>query len=357
MAVYTTIDDPGLYFNTVLYVGNQPSSNPITGVGFQPDFIWVKDRDATPNHVLFTSVQGLGQSFYSNSNAAAVTDANGITAFGADGFTVADWSQPNTAADDYVSFNWKAGTTSGIDTTGATITPTGYSFNQTSGFSILQYDGNGVQGATVAHGLGAAPEFIMVKATDATESWPVGHAYMNSSSPWDYYAYLNTTAAAASDSAYYADVSPTSTVFSVGNNSSINSASNTYIAYCFAPKKGYSKFGSYLGNGDADGTYVYTGFRPAYVMNKRTNSTAAWKIHNNKVPLSRGNVCNLGLSANTTAAESAVDGPDRQLDFLSNGFKWRATDTDVNNSGSTYIYMAFAESPLVNSEGVPSNSR
>ena len=354
MAAYISFQ-PTDYFNATIYSGDD--STDAISVGLQPSLTWIKRRNSSINHKIYDDVRGGTISISSNQPAAQITtDTDGyLNTFTSDGFTcqtgATSFEYVNQTGGTYVSWNWKAGTTTGIDTTGSTITPTGYSFNTTSGFSIVQYDGNGVQGATVPHGLGAAPEFIIVKSTDAVESWPVGHAYMNSSSPWDYYAYLNTTAAAASDSAYYADVSPTSTVFSVGNNSSINSASNTYIAYCFAPKKGYSKFGSYVGNGNADGTFVYTGFRPAYILLKHSHYTTDWYVFDNK--RIGYNVDNNLLFPNLNAADNTGD----YIDIVSNGFKIRSTDNGMNGSTNIYIYAAFAEFPLVSSNSKPGNAR
>ena len=353
MAAYTTIDDAGLFYQPVIYTGTG-SSLGITGVGFQPDFTWLKNRDAADEHLATNAVIGATKYVVPNDVDAQTTKAETLKSFDADGFTVGTFETVNTSSESYASWSWKAGTTTGIDTTGATITPTGYSFNQTSGFSILQYSGNGVQGATVAHGLGAAPELIIIKSTNAVESWPVGHAYMNASSPWDYYMYLNTTGLAADDSAYYADVSPTSTVFSVGSNSSINGGSNTYVAYCWAPKQGYSKFGSYVGNGNANGSVIYTGFRPAMTITKVVAGGGnSWYMFDRlrSVPYNPqdGRLEADGVGTETTSA--------KDMDYLCNGFKMRVSDSGMNHDGRTFIYAAFAEAPLVNSEGVPGNAR
>ena len=351
MAVYTTIDDPGLYFNTVLYSGNS-STQAITGVGFQPDAVWAKTKSTTYNHQLCDSVRGVHEMIRPNTSDAEGTYTDALTSFDSDGFTTGSEGNWNETGQTYVAWNWKAGTTA--VPSGGTITPTACSFSATAGFGIYAYAGNSTAGATIAHGLGAVPAFIICKRLNSTGNWST-YQHKNTAAPETEYLLLNTTAATADDLVWN-DTAPTSSVYSLGNDGSVNTGFN-YVSYVWTGIQGFSKFGAYEGNGNADGTFVYTGFRPAWIMNKRTNSTAAWKVHNNKVPLTNGNVCNLGLSANTNAAESAVDGPDRQLDFLSNGFKWRATDTDVNYNGSDYIYCAFAESPLVNSEGVPSNSR
>ena len=348
MAVYTTIDDPGLYFNTVLYVGNQPSSNPITGVGFQPDFVWVKDRDASKHHVLFNSVQGLGQSLYADTTGAAVTDANGITAFGADGFTVADWSEPNTSGDDYAAWCWKAGTTTGIDTTGSTITPSSYTFNATSKFSIIGYAGNSTIGATLPHGLGVAPDMISIKRlTSAGAQWACPFTAMKAD--WEYTLHWETNAARTDSTAYWNDTPPTAVNIVLGTDSGVNTG-HTYIAYCWASVKGYSKFGKYLGNGNVDGRFVYTGFRPAYVYIKAIDSTDAWILYDDK---------RLGYNEENDYFRfdtTDVEASDVPLDILSNGFKIRDSGNETN-AAADYVYAAFAHSPLVNSEGVPANAR
>jgi hypothetical protein len=359
MAAFTTIDDAGLFFNTVLYTGTDTSgTGTVTGVGFQPDLVWGKVRSKVGQHNLYDAVRGGGKRLIPNGGDATETNAayGYLSAFDSDGFTTTAGSTNNEnwneTSETFASWNWKMGTTSGIS--GGTITPSAYSFNTTAGQSIIAYTGTG-SAATVPHGLGVAPKVVLVKKLSAVEDWTMLN--MNISGEAEKYMVLNTTQAVADSTTTFNDTDPTSTVFSVGTAGSTNGSASTYVAYCWADIQGFSKFGNYEGTGNADGPFIYTGFRPAFIMNKRTDSTAAWKMHNNKVPLSRGNVCNLGLSANTTAAESAVDGPDRQLDFLANGFKWRAVDTDVNYDGSDYIYMAFAESPFVNSEGVPSNAR
>ena len=350
MAVYTTIDGPGLYFNTVLYVGNQPSSNPITGVGFQPDFVWVKDRDASKHHVLFNSVQGLGQSLYADTTGAAVTDANGITAFGADGFTVADWSQPNTSGDDYVAWCWKMGTTTGISGSPST-TPTGYSFNQTADQSIIYYIGTSVAGggpiATLPHGLTKAPEFIIVKnLTAAARDTATYHVSTGNTKR----IYINQGVAPNVTSTAWNDTTPGATVFTVGANEAVNELSKYLVAYCFTSIKGYSQFSSYTGNANADGTFVYTGFRPAFVLIKSV-STTNWNMFDDK--RATYNPASYPLWANTDAAEQTDPYP---IDMLSNGFKARSVSSQVN-SAQEYVYAAFAEFPIVSSNDVPTVAR
>ena len=347
---YTAIDDPEAHFQAKLYTGND-STQSITFDGstdMQPDLIWIKSRTNGASHVLTDAVRGVNSQLYSEGNWAAGTYTNMVTAFGSDGWTMGSNAQVN-GAQNYVAWCWKAGTTSGIAGS-PSITPTSYSFNATSGCSIIKYDGTG-SAATLPHGLGVAPKVVIVKRTDDANDWLVYHEKVGATK----YMRLDSTQAETTSSTAWNDTAPTSTLFSIGDRNEVNNSSGTYVAYCFASKQGYSKFGSYEGNGNADGTFVYTGFRPAFVMTKYTSpggGVGDWNMYDNK--REGYNVENDYLAANTTSVENSSD---NQVDLLSNGFKWRATDSDTNEDGSTYVYMAFAESPFVNSEGVPTNAR
>ena len=348
MAVYTTIDDSSLFMNTVLYAGNSPSTQSITGVGFQPDLIWVKSRDSTEWHNIVDAVRGNTSNIYSNATNAADI-ASRVTAFGADGFSLGAIDTVNELGSGLVAWNWKAGTTSGIS--GGTITPSGYSFNTTSGFSIIVYTGTGVSD-TIPHGLGVVPQAVMVKKLNATDGWFSYHEPLGNLGRM----MLDNTNAAAYDAGYWDAISPTSSVFSVRGNGGNNATGDTYVAYCFADVSGYSKFGSYTGNGDggstlASGPFVYTGFRPAWLLAKRTNSTGNWMLIDNK--RIGYNADNRDFKVDSDDAERDVD----QADLLSNGFRVRTTSSDWNTDGGNYIYLAFAESPFVNSSGVPNNAR
>ena len=349
MAAYTTIDDAGLFFNPVLYTGTG-TAHAITGVGFQPDFVWQKARDTTQDHRAIDSVRGGDKQNYPDLTNAEVTDSEFITAFGADGYTMGTaGGNANDNTTKYVSWNWKAGTTSGITTDGSTtITPSSYSFNQTAGISILKYTGNSTSGAGLAHGIGVKPDFLVMKKTNsAGDNWQIYHQSIGYSESGD--LALNTTSGKGAQTNFSGE--PDATNIFLGGNTINNGNTDTFICYAFADIQGYSKFSSYLGNGNADGAMVYTGFRPAYVLIKKANSSGSWWIFDNK--RLGYNAANYRLYAN----DGTVENTTAELDFVSNGFKLRTTDGDLNGSGNTLIYMAWAESPLVNSEGVPTNAR
>ena len=339
---------PQDYFNTKLYTGNG-STNAITGVGFQPDWVWVKNRtDASTNHLVTDAVRAATKCLFPNLTNAEVTEANALQSFNSDGFTLGSDSSVNTNTKNWVSWNWKANG-SGSSNTDGSITST-VSANTTSGFSIVQYTGNSTSGATVGHGLGVAPKAIILKSSTHAERWVVGHDGMDSSSPWNYFMHLEASDARRTNSNRWNNTAPTSSVFTLGNEDQVNGA-KTFIAYCFSQKSGFSSMGSYTGNGNADGAFIYTGFKPAFIMIKRTDSTASWVIFDNK--RLGYNVANYQLYANSTSGE----GNNVLLDITSQGFKCRANHLDVNGSGATYIYMAFAEAPLVSSNGVPAVAR
>jgi len=343
MAVYTAIDDAGSFFSPVLYTGTG-SSLAITGVGFQPDFTWIKNRDAPDFSVLTDAVRGATKYLISDAVTAETTDTETLKSFDSDGFTVGTTVQVNTNTEDYASWNWKAGTTTGLS--GGTITPSSYSINATSGFGIYKYTGTGSAG-TIAHGLGAVPRFILFKNLGTTDNWSGYHVSVGATKQLT----LDSTEAAGTTSTPFNDTEPTSTVFTVGSSGRTNTSSDTYIAYCFADVQGYSKFGGYTGNGDTDGAFVYTGFRPAFIIIKRTSAIGDWMIFDDK--RLGYNVDNDRLMANDTGVESTTD----YGDIVSNGFKLRNSGTYENGSGSTYIFMAFARSPFVNSNSAPVNAR
>ena len=342
---YTDIDKPDDYFNTVLYTGTG-ASNSVTGVGFQSDLLWFKNRSSALNHILFDSVRGIDKYFYVNLNEAEGTSATILTAVGSDGFTVGANNNVNESSNGIVAWNWLANG-AGVSNTAGTISST-VSANTTSGFSIVSYTGNGTGGATIGHGLGVTPKMIIIKGRETTYNWVVGHNSLSTN--WGKYLTLSTTDAVETATNVFNDTAPTSSLFSIGTALGVNTSSSNYIAYCFAEKKGFSKFGSYTGNGSADGTFVYTGFSPAFVMVKRTNTTSDWAIWD--TARSTYNVVGNYLLPNTSGAEGNVS----YIDVLSNGFKIRSSSV-FNTASDSIIYMAFAENPFVTSTSIPTTAR
>jgi len=345
---YSTISKPSLHFNTKLYTGNG-STNAITGVGFQPDWVWIKSRSDTSNHRIYDAVRGGTKTLYSNLTNAQGTNADAITSFDSDGFTLGANAQSNGNGLSLASWNWKANGAGSANTDG-TINST-VSVNTTSGFSIVSWTGNATAGATVGHGLGVTPKVIILKGTDQTDGWFVQHQDLGATK----FLRLQDTNAVTTQTNVWNDTAPTSNVFSVGNGSGTNGNGNQFITYCFAEKQGYSKFGSYTGNGSNEGTFIYLGFKPAWVMYKVSSTTSDWYIQDNK--RLTYNVNNTRLEANNSDAE--VTGAADSIDMLSNGFKMRNASASFNASGATYIYMAFAAEPLVANVGasIPATAR
>lgn len=340
MAAFTTVKNPGLYFNTVLYTGNG-STNAITGVGFRPDWLWIKDRGSTYYHYLQDAVRTSDNVIFSNGTDAAQDYPNAIQSFDTDGFTTGSQAATNNNGNNFVSWNWKAGTT-GSGTTGGSGTSKAYTYsvNTTAGFSIIRYLGNQTSAHAIPHHLADTPKFIIVKNLADTRNW---NTYHHSQGATKYMVFNNNDAEAASASLWN-DTSPTSSNIILGSGQNVNQTDSAHIAYCFAEKRGYSKFGSYTGNGNTDGTFIYMGFKPAFVIVKCiSHSGESWWVGDNKRP--GYNVNQKALLANSTAAE--VDASYQAVDFLSNGIKWRGTNDRVNASGKTYIFMAFADEPLV----------
>ena len=338
----TQADD---YFNTVLFTGNGATKS-VTGLGFQPDWFWGKSRtnpSGAYSHSVYDSSRGVTKRLLPDLTDAEST-TSGITSFDADGFTLGSNGGNNNNNATYVNWCWKAngGTTS--SNSDGSITST-VQANTTSGFSIVLYTGS-ESNATVGHGLGGVPDMLIWKKRNGVNDWIVYHS-QNTSAPATDHLHLNNTNATSdpSGSTFFQDTLPTSTVFSIGTDDDVNDAKN-YVVYCFRSIEGYSKFGSYTGNGSTDGTFVYTGFRPAFCMWKRTDTTGAmWQMMD--TTRDTFNVMDLYLQANSSNAEADYD----FVDFLSNGFKHRHNSTHNNASGGTYIYMAFAEAPFKYANG------
>ena len=333
---------PQDYFNTVLWTGNGTDDTSITGVGFQPDWVWVKPRSETDDHYLQDSVRGVTKQLQSDTTAAETSFTNGVKSFASDGFTVgtSQWANGNTKTK--VAWNWKAGTvfSNDVSSTGVGSIDSSGSVNTDVGFSIIKWTAVASSATqTMAHGLGAVPKMIIMKNRERAVDWAVYHESLGNTHGMS----LNTTAASSDDSGWWNDTTPTSAVFTTGNGNGFRTGgvAEDYIAYCFANVDGYSKFGSYEGNGNADGPMVYTGFRPAFVILVKT-AGENWHMKDNKT--SPFNVMRQVLDPNRNGAEVADANTD--LDFVSNGFKMRASHATQNGDGSTYIYMAFAEQPF-----------
>jgi len=339
---------PGDNFNTKLYTGDGNTTLAVTGVGFEPDFTWIKNRDQTDDHTLVDSVRGATNYLVSNDTDIEVDDSTFVASLDSDGFTVGDDVVVNTSTENYVSWNWKAGGTA-VSNTDGTITSS-VSANPTAGFSIAAYTGSGAN-ATVGHGLGQVPDLIIQKNRDnADNGWWVYSSIIGAGGELR----LDSNDSEMSDgSALWNSTPPTSSVFSVGTNTGVNGSDDNCIAYCFHSVEGYSKVGSYTGNSSSDGTFVYTGFKPAWIMIKNTTTGGTsrnWAFVDST--RSWANVANHTLAANLNDAESSfgggesVGGAYNKLDLLSNGFKQRESSVWGNTTGKTYLYIAFAESPL-----------
>ena len=337
---------PNDYFNTKLHTGNG-AEQAITGVGFQPDFTWIKKRNGTAVHYLFDAVRGATYFLNSDQNYANQDNAQSLKSFDSDGFTLGTMAGANNNSDTFVSWNWRAGAGQGSSNTDGTINTTYTSVNTTAGFSISQYTGTG-SNATIGHGLGVAPKMVLVKRTNTTGNWTMYHIGSGATK----YLYLNQTAAEASASGIWNDTAPTSSVFSVGTDGEVNASGSTYIAYCFASVKGFSKFGVYYGDASADGPFIYTGFKPGLIILKRAgNAGNNWNMIDSKRSPSNDVDKILFPSSNDAEVTTTV------ADINSTGFKIRLTSSGWNHNQDKFIYWAFAEEPLVSSNNIPATAR
>ena len=341
---------PSDYFNAKLWNGNS-STQAITGIGFQPDFVWLKQRTGTQNHQLLDAIRGANNCLFSNLTNAAVQDTDILNSFDSDGYTLGYQDQSNDTGATYVGWNWRANG-SGSSNTDGTITST-VSANTTAGFSIVKWTGTASAG-TIGHGLGVAPKVVLVKRYSTSGGgWLMQHGDLTGAT---YVVKLNTSGVEENDGANFNSAFPTSSVFSVYNSNNTNKSGDLHIAYCFAEKKGFSKFGKYNGLGTTTGQFVYTGFKPAFVMTKIAttggNDTGGWVMMDNK---SYPN--NLSNSPVIFANLSNAQSDSYNGEIFSNGFRFNANSVTVNGSGNSYIYMAFAEHPLVSSNGVPATAR
>ena len=341
---YTTINKSTDHFDTRTYSASGAGS--ISDVSFQPDFIWFKNRASVGDHGLFDAIRGVTKYLQSNNSSTGLTGngSNDFTAFTSNGFTYGTSAQLDTSTGTPCTWLWKANGTGAANTAGS-INST-VSANTTSGFSVVTFTGTGAN-ATVGHGLGSVPKMIILKSYGGSTNWIVYHNSIGNGKALS----LNTTAAESADAGYFNSTTPTSTVFSLGSDGFSNGSGQTMVAYCFADKQGFSKLGSYTGNGNADGPFIYTGFKPAFVMFKNTTGNN-WGIIDNKRDPYNGALHR--LSPNTTAADNTGAGV--VVDFLSNGFKCRNAD-GLENGAAKIIYMAFASAPLVGTNNVPANAR
>ena len=355
---YTTIDDPSAYFHTQLYSGNSTDDRNITNDAnagdFQPDFLWIKERTDTAKHQLIDSTRGASISTLidGSSPSAEDTDANRVQAFQTDGFQLGTASTVNASGETYVAWQWVAngGTTTSFTESGSNPGGT-HQANTTAGFSIIAYTGTGSAG-TFAHGMGKTPKFIIFKSRTQTERPFVPSELITGNANGG--LLLDRTDAEYTLGTNNMDASQVdSTNIHVKTSGNVNTDSQNYICFAWAEIKGFSKFGTYKGNGNADGTFVYTGFKPAWVMVKRTDTAKNWYMFDNQ--RTPNNVIANLIAPNLNSAEDVDTGT--YIDFLSNGFKLRQDFSHMNASGGTHIYMAFAESPFVSSEGIPTTAR
>jgi len=345
-----TIPAGNLYMNATLYTGNgyttsgtQSITNGVAGASFQPDLIWIKSRsNSSASHTLTDVNRGLASQLFTNLSSAQETVTDAVTAFNSNGFSlganatgVSPYVNVNGAT--FVAWQWKANGTP-VSNTAGSIT-TSVSANTTAGFSVVGYTGNGSTG-TIGHGLNAVPSMVIVKRrTGSPYDWYTYHVSLGNTQ----FIRLNTTGAVTSFNLWQ-NTTPTSSLFYLANDTGVNASATTFIAYCWAPIAGYSAFGSYTGNGSADGPFTYTGFRPRFVMWKRTDAVGDWVIFDSS--RNTYNYEESQLNPNTNGAEQITAGGFVRMDFLSNGFKIRSTDSYINASAGTYIYAAFAENPF-----------
>jgi len=354
---YTTVNKSSDYFNTKLYTGDGNTPRSLTGVGFRPDWIWTKERSSTSSHNSTDVVRGANVSMNQNSTGEQGTETQSIISFDTDGYTVGSGGGVNQSSQTYVSWNWLAGGSQGSSNTDGTINTIYTSANTTSGVSISTYTGTG-SASTIGHGLGVTPNVMLAKRLDSSGQWDMYHSGL--SNPKSGSIVLNSSDDFASDSSIWNNTDPTSSLVNIGTSSTTNTSSGTYVMYCFVAKQSFSAFGSYNGNGnDGDGTFVYTSFKPSFVMIKCSDTDGEhWHIHDTKRKPGN-NDSGKYLLANTAGTESTSTS--YAVEIVSNGFKARTSNNSTNGtsggSGRHYLYIAFADEPLVSTNGVPATAR
>ena len=348
---YTTVDDGSEYFHTILYTGNGSNGRAITNDAnagdFQPDWLWIKSRSSSSlAHRLYDSNRGASKDLRTHGQNADTEESNALASFDSDGFTIGSAGDVNSNSETFVAWQWKAngGTTS---TNNDGITASTVQANTTAGFSIVTFSRSAGGTITVGHGLGKKPDWIVVKSRQTSNNWVVTHKSLGTEMQ-DYYLIFNGSDTKSNSNDIFGG-EPTTSVFSTTNNVASN---DNQVAYCFTSIKGYSKINSYIGNNSTNGTFVYTGFKPAWLLIKRTDSTTDWRIFDNK--RDSDNVVKGRLFPNTSGSENTSQD---SIDFFSNGFKLKNTNSGSNGSGGEFIYMAFAEHPFVSSKGVPVTAR
>ena len=346
---YTGVNKSTEHFNTKLYTGTGSNGNAITGVGFQPDLIWIKDRVNAYSHRWYDVIRGVNSALSSDNNAGADQYASygQLTSIDSDGFTVGQGSSSgaamNDSGDGHISLNWKAGGTGSANTAG-TINST-VSANTTSGFSIVTYTGNGSSGATIGHGLGVAPEVVLVKKYSSSDNWTMLHPNVEATK----YMRLDTGDGDVNDNVFN-NTRASNTVFTVDSDGQVNGNGNSFVAYCFKKKTGFFTTGEFTGNGSTNGTFLYCGFKPAFVIIKRKTATNDWFMFDNKT--STYNPTNAYLRANTSGSAGSYD----WIDLVSNGIKIRNTSDGANDNNQTYLFFAWGQT-LVGSNNVPCTAR
>tara|TARA_R100001086_G_C11806451_1_gene250284 strand:- start:87 stop:1154 length:1068 start_codon:yes stop_codon:yes gene_type:complete len=347
---------PHDYFNTKLFTANA-STQSITGVGFQPDMVWGKSRGNAYDHEIYDAVRGVHKRIKPNQNHAEASDTGNLTSFDSDGFSLGSATNMNyTNGDNIVAWNWKASGSGSANTDGS-INTTSTSVSTVSGFSISTYTGTG-SNATVGHGLGVVPKVFMIKRLNDTGDWRM---YTEMTGNESQLSLSQNSAADSGNTTMWNSTSPTSTTFAFGTHGNVNTSGGTYVAYCFAQKVGFSSFGKYIGTGSATSCpFIYTGFKPAFVIVKLSSGADNWMMFTNKIGSQTDetgghNIHNRLIEANGSGAEQSA-GTGHGLDFYANGFRVIEDNVNMNGSGSTYIYLAFAEESIVSSNGVPATA-
>ena len=335
--------NPKDYFNTVLYTGNESAGHSITGVGFQPDFIWFKNRGTTDSHAVYDAVRGVTKEINPDTGDGETTQSTGLTSFDSDGFTTGARTLLNSNNQPLASWHWKMNGAGSSNSDGS-VTST-VSVNSTAKMSIVKWTGTG-SAATIGHGLGVKPDYIIVKCLDSGENWMIWSNSMGANQ----YLRLSTSASIGTGTNEWNNTVPTTSVFYVGSENTTNKSGVGMVAYCFSNVDGFCRAGEYEGNGNTDGTFIYTGFRPAFILTKLANTGSEdWKLHDDRRP-GRNETNDFVQPSNNNAELDTSN----QLDILSHGFKWRSNNTATNSNGNTIIFLAFAREAFVGTNNTPS---